>query len=40
MKYTGICHKCFKMVKKGEGTYKRLKGNWRTEHTVCEVDSK
>lgn len=34
-KYKGICYKCNKLVKPGEGYFERYKGRWRTQHVLC-----
>lgn len=39
-KYPGICYRCGKEVKAGEGHFERYHGGWRVQHASCAIENK
>jgi hypothetical protein len=37
-KYPGICYRCGKEVKVGEGHFERYQGGWRVQHAECAIE--
>lgn len=36
-RYPGICYRCGKKVKAGDGHFERYAGGWRVQHAKCAV---
>jgi len=36
-KYPGICYRCGKEVKAGEGHFERHNNGWRVQHASCAI---
>jgi len=39
-KYPGICYRCDKLVKAGDGHFERHNGGWRTQHAICAIKAR
>lgn len=37
-KYGGVCYRCGKYVKPGEGHFERKFGRWRVQHASCAIE--